>query len=93
MLSRWCRGLLRRLREQHGDAIAYFGNMDVRALLTNDPACIDAELASKLQAVLGNGGRYILMSDHSIPPQVDFATMQYFFARGREISRHVLRTA
>ncbi|HOF87980.1 MAG TPA: uroporphyrinogen decarboxylase family protein [Armatimonadota bacterium] len=84
---------MRRLREQHGDAIAYFGNMDVRALLTNDRARIDAELEEKLPAMLGSGGRYILMSDHSIPPQVDFPTMQYFFARGREISRRVLGTA
>ena len=36
---------------------------------------------------LGFKGKPFLMSDHSIPPQVDFETMQYFFARGRELSR------
>lgn len=80
---------MRRLQRQHGDAIAFMGNIDARVLATNDHAQIDAELASKLPVVLGNGGRYILMSDHSIPPQVDFPTMQYFFAAGREMSRDI----
>jgi uroporphyrinogen decarboxylase len=84
---------MRRLQAQHGDAIAFFGNMDVRALISNEHAQIDAELESKLPVILGNGGRYLLMSDHSIPPQVDFPTMQYFFARGRELSRAVLAGA
>lgn len=84
---------MRRLQAQHGDAIAFFGNMDVRALLTNDHAQIDAELSSRLPVILRNGGRYILMSDHSIPPQVDFQTMQYFFNRGREMSRDIFANA
>jgi uroporphyrinogen decarboxylase len=84
---------MRRLQQQHGDAIAFMGNIDARVLATNDRAQIDAELASKLPTVLGHGGRYILMSDHSIPPQVDFSTMQYFFATGREMSRNVLASA
>jgi uroporphyrinogen decarboxylase len=78
-----------RLHAQFGDRLAFFGNIDARCLISNDRAQIDAEMDAKILPLLRAGGRYILMSDHSIPPQVDFATMQYFFARGRELSRGV----
>jgi uroporphyrinogen decarboxylase len=79
-----------RLHAQYGQHLAFIGNIDARALVSNDHAQIDDELDAKLVPMLRHGGRYILMSDHSIPPQVDFATMRYFFARGREMSREVI---
>ncbi|MHB9132939.1 MAG: uroporphyrinogen decarboxylase family protein [Armatimonadota bacterium] len=81
---------VRRLCDLYGDRLAFFGNMDVRALITNDRAQIDAELESKLPYLLERNAAYILMSDHSIPPEVDLETMRYFFAKGREMSRAVL---
>jgi uroporphyrinogen-III decarboxylase len=75
------------LHARLGDRLAFFGNIDARALIANDRAWIDRELEARVRPLLAAGGAYILMSDHSIPPQVDFATMQYFFARGRELSR------
>jgi uroporphyrinogen decarboxylase len=69
--------------------LAFWGNIDARALIANDRAWIDRELNDKVVPLLEAGGAYILQSDHTIPPQVDFATMQYFFERGREISRKV----
>jgi uroporphyrinogen decarboxylase len=82
---------MRRLHRQFGDRLAFFGNIDARALISNDRDQIEAELQAKVRPVLEAGGAYILMSDHSIPPQVDFETMQYFFARGRELSREVFK--
>lgn len=84
---------MRRLQQQHGDALAYFGNMDARVLTTNDPAQIAAEIDAKLPVILRNGGRYLLMSDHSLPPQIDFPTMRHFFAHGRAVSREILARA
>jgi len=82
---------MRRLHDQYGERLAYFGNIDARVLATNDRRQIDAEMDAKIPYILQRGGRYLLMSDHSIPPQVDFATMQYFFQRGREMSREWLK--
>jgi uroporphyrinogen decarboxylase len=78
---------MRRLRSQYGNKLGLVGNIDARVLISNDRRLIDAEMDAKIPEILRNGGRYILMSDHSIPPQVDFKTMEYFFERGREMSR------
>ena len=82
---------MRRLFDSYGDRLAFFGNIEARALISNDRRLIDAEMDAKIPYILQNGGRYLLLSDHSIPPQVDFQTMQYFFERGREMSRELLR--
>ena len=37
------------------------------------------------QAVINNGGGYILHSDHSEPPEVNYETMKFFVERGRKI--------
>jgi uroporphyrinogen decarboxylase len=78
---------VRKLFDTHADTIAYFGNMDIREICSNDRSRIDAELQAKLPYVLDQGGRYILMSDHSVPPDADFASVQYFFETGRAMSR------
>ena len=75
------------LFEQFGDRIAFYGGVDVRTLISNDRARIDAEMDKKILPVIQRGGGYILHSDHSEPPEVDYETMQYFVERGREMSR------
>jgi len=77
---------LPRLYQQFGDRIAFFGGIDVRTLISNDRARIDTELREKITPVLSGGGGYILHSDHSEPPEVDYETMWYFVNHGREIA-------
>ena len=74
-----------RLAERFGDRIAFFGNIDVRALIANDRGWIDRELNTKIPPVISRhgGGGYILHTDHSEPPEVDYDTMRYFIERGR----------
>ena len=78
---------LPRLFSRFGDRIAFFGGLDVRELISNDRARIDAEMERKMLPVLRGGGGYILHSDHSIPPEVEHDTLHYFQERGRELSR------
>jgi len=78
------------LHQRFGDRIAFFGGLDVRALISNDRAQIDHEL-EKMCQVLKNGGSFILHSDHSEPPEVDYATMRYFVDHGRELSREIFQ--
>lgn len=73
------------LFKQFGEKIAFFGGIDTRVLASNDRALIDEELLKKIPLVVNNGGGYILHSDHSEPPEVDYETMWYFIRRGREI--------
>lgn len=75
------------LFRSYGDRIAFYGGVDVRALISNDRAAIDAEMDAKILPVISNGGGYILHSDHSEPPEVDHETMHYFVERGRAMSR------
>lgn len=72
-----------------GDRIAFYGGVDVRTLISNDRAQLDAEMEAKILPVIAHGGGYILHSDHSEPPEVDYATMRYFVDHGREMSRQV----
>ena len=75
-----------RMFKNFGDHIAFYGNIDVRTLISNDREKIDEELLKKIPPVTHNGGGYILHSDHSEPPEVDYETMQYFLNRGREVA-------
>ena len=77
------------LFKQFGDRIAFFGGVDVRTLISNDRVQIDQEMDAKILPVMQNGGGYILHSDHSEPPEVDYETMRYFVERGRAMSRKV----
>ncbi len=76
---------MRRLFDRFGDRIAFFGNIDVREIISNDKARIDAELEKKILPVLRGGGGYVLHSDHSIPPDVEYETLRYFFEQGRAV--------
>jgi uroporphyrinogen-III decarboxylase len=70
---------IRRLMPGFLNRLTFWGNIDARALIANDRAWIDRELETKVVPLLEAGGSYILQSDHTIPPQADFRTMQYFF--------------
>ncbi|MHB9038720.1 MAG: uroporphyrinogen decarboxylase family protein [Armatimonadota bacterium] len=75
------------LFKKFGDKITFFGGIDVRALISNDRSQIDAELERKIPSVVRGGGGYVLHTDHSEPPEVDYATMRYFIERAREIAK------
>ncbi len=75
------------LFNKFGDKIAFFGGLDVRALIANDRALIDKELETKLIPVIKGGGGYILHTDHSEPPEIEHETMHYFIDKAREIAK------
>jgi uroporphyrinogen decarboxylase len=67
---------VRQLAPRYGSQLCLFGNIDAMVLSTNDRDRIAAEVRSKLTA--GKScRRYIYHSDHSVPPQVSWATYQY----------------
>ena len=66
---------VRKLCPAYGDRLAFFGNIDVMAMATNDLSKIEAEIESKFAAGKAMRG-YAYHSDHSVPPQVSWATYQ-----------------
>ena len=64
---------VRELAPSYGSKLAFFGNIDVMKLLTNDLVLIEEEIASKFAAGMAQKG-YIYHSDHSVPPQVSWET-------------------
>lgn len=76
------------LFSRFGDKIAFYGGIDVRALISNDFAQVDEELTKKITPVVKGGGGYILHTDHSEPPTVDYETMRDFIDRGREVAKN-----
>lgn len=77
---------LPRLFDRFGDRIAFYGGIDARVLASNDRGQIDKEL-EKVAYVTSRGGGYILHSDHSEPPEVEYETMKYFIRKGREAGK------
>ena len=77
-----------RLFERFGDRLSFYGGVDVRVLISNDRAAIDEEMDRKILPVVTNGGGYVLHSDHSEPPEIDYETMCYFVERGRKLGRN-----
>jgi uroporphyrinogen decarboxylase len=78
-----------RLAKLHGDRITFCGNLDIRIVGSNDRQAIDAELERKILPVLQMGSGFIVHSDHSIPPEVDHDTLQYFFDAGSRMAQRV----
>lgn len=76
-----------RLWLNFGKQISFCGNIDVRELVSNDLARVHAELDCKIRPVLAGGGSYILHSDHSIPPDVNYETYRDFLAYGRPLGQ------
>jgi uroporphyrinogen decarboxylase len=75
------------LKQNYGDQIAFIGGYDVRHLISNDRARVEAELRRLLPIMMRTSG-YILHSDHSIPDQVAYETYHYFIERGRELGKY-----
>ncbi len=82
---------LPRLFANFGDKISFYGGIDVRTLISNDRALIDEELEKKIPPVVGNGGGYILHSDHSEPPDISYETMLYFVEHGIEVAAEAMK--
>ena len=76
-----------RIYKNFGDNLSLMGGLDIREVCTNDKARIDKELESKIPIVMQKYG-YALHSDHSIPRDVNYDTLQYFFQRGIEIGTY-----
>lgn len=70
-----------------GDKLSFYGGVDVRCLISNDFAQIDEEMDKKILPVVQGGGGYVLHTDHSEPPEVNYETMKYFVERGRKLGR------
>ncbi len=77
------------LKRKYGKRWAFNGNIDVRALSTNDRTEVRREVLRKLNAAKGGG--YIIQSDHSVPGDVDAATYDYYVRLVREHGRYPLR--
>ncbi len=78
---------LLKLKKTYGDRIAFCGGLDIRSLETNDTTAVEAELTAKLPGAMAGGG-YILHTDHSVSPRVNYETYKYFLDRGREIGTY-----
>jgi uroporphyrinogen decarboxylase len=66
---------VRDLAPKYGHEISFFGNIDIMVLISNDVERIEAEVSQKMAAGMEHKG-YLYHSDHSIPPQVSWATYQ-----------------
>lgn len=67
---------LRLLAPRYGDRLAFFGNIDILALATNERDLVEHEVRSKLAAGMAQRG-YIYHSDHSVPPSVSWSTYRF----------------
>ncbi len=67
------------LAKRFGDRISFCGGIDIRVIASNDRQAIVEETRRRVGPVLECGSGYILHSDHSIPPDVDYATLRFFF--------------
>jgi uroporphyrinogen decarboxylase len=59
------------LKEQYGDQLCFYGNIDVRNMSADSNEC-ESEIKRKLSN-FEQGGGYIYHSDHSIPPEVSYS--------------------
>lgn len=75
-----------RIKKNHSDDIVIFGGMDVRNLVKNDLDAVKAELEAKIPILMENSG-YILHSDHSIPPECNYETLQFFIEEGLKLGK------
>jgi uroporphyrinogen decarboxylase len=66
---------VRKLKAEFGNAITFYGNIDVRKL-SGTRADIEEEISSKVPVAMKDGG-YIFHSDHSVPPTVSWENYCY----------------
>jgi uroporphyrinogen decarboxylase len=67
---------IRKLAARWGGTFAFFGNIDVMVMATNDKAKIEHEIATKLTAAKAQRA-YMYHSDHSVPPLVSWETYRF----------------
>ena len=77
---------IRSLVDTYGESLVFFGNIDIRALESNNIDDVTAELESKICYVQDRGGAYILHSDHSISPRIEYRTYARFLEIGRALA-------
>jgi uroporphyrinogen decarboxylase len=78
---------LLRVKQRFGGRIAFIGGMDARALETNNPAAVRAELEAKLPGAMAGGG-YVLQADHSVSNRVDYPTYKFFVETGLRLGSY-----
>ena len=61
---------VRRLREQYGSRLTFWGNIDAINMSNGTDAEIEEEIRTKITPFVEGGGGYIYHSDHSVPPEV-----------------------
>jgi len=66
---------IRELCPRYGKELAFFGNVDVMTMISNDMDLIEEEVRQKIEAGKTTRG-YVYHSDHSVPPQVSWQTYQ-----------------
>ncbi len=66
---------IRNLADRRGSELSWFGNIDAVVLSSNDPARIEEEVVTKLEAGK-RSRRYLYHSDHSVPPGVSWQSYQ-----------------
>lgn len=71
---------IRKLCPKYGRDLAFFGNIDVMLMGTNDLDKIDHEMKTKFAAGKATKG-YAYHSDHSVPPTVSWETYQFIMQR------------
>ncbi|MBT3272945.1 MAG: hypothetical protein HN368_07315 [Spirochaetales bacterium] len=77
---------VRQLVRDFGEHLTFCGNLDIRIIGRNDKDEIEEELRNKILPVLDAGSGFIVHSDHSIPPEVEHDTLDWFFQRGSRIT-------
>jgi uroporphyrinogen decarboxylase len=75
------------LKKTYGDRISLMGGLDIRALESNDPDMVEAELQQKVPVAMEGGG-FVLHTDHSVSSRVDYETYRFFVDRGLAIGTY-----
>jgi uroporphyrinogen decarboxylase len=78
---------LHRIKSEYGNTIALMGGLDIRVLEENDMEKLDRFLEQMLPDALKNSG-YLLHTDHSIPPSVNYRTYKHFVQKGLELGTY-----
>jgi len=76
------------LKKQYAGKLAFVGNIDIRALESNDPDIIRREILYKLQAARGGG--WVFQSDHSVSSAVSPESYEYAVHLLREYGHYPL---
>jgi uroporphyrinogen decarboxylase len=78
---------LRALAPRYGSRLAFFGNIDIMVLATNDRPQIEQEVRAKVEAGMATRG-YLFHSDHSVPPSVSWPTYQWVIELAGKYGRY-----